>query len=186
MHPDRQRELRRMLAKLPRLTEALHASLARNREPKGRVKIGTQAEADALEDLIGRYVKPGSGISVAEIDRRLRESGFGCSLAEAVELHLGRSIVRPKEVRARKEAEWQTRRSRCFRAVRDLALGVEAFARVVTWLNGDERMLRKHLNRWKDEGIEHVRVVASVFGRLPGRGGRTVYLSELASRAAGG
>ena len=186
MRPDQQRELRRMLAKLPRLMEVLHGSLVRNGAPKGRVKVETQAEADALEDLTGKYVKPGSSISVAEIDRRLRESGFGCSLAEAVELHLDRPIVRPKEVRARQEAEWQARRSRCFQAVRDLGLGAEAFARVVTWLNGDERMLHKHLSRWKDEGIEHVRVVASVFGRLPGRGGHTVYLSELASHVAGG
>lgn len=175
-----------MLAKLPRLMDVLHASLVRNGEPKGRATIAEANEATALEDLIGKYVKPGKTISVAEIDRRLRDTGFDCSLAEAVELHRGSPIVRPKVLRAQKEAEWQERRRRCFEAVRDLALPTGAFARVVTWLNGDERTLRKHLNRWRDDGVTHVRMVAAVFGRLPGRGGVTIYLSELASNVAGG
>jgi len=174
-----------MLAKLPRLMDVLHASMVRNGEPRGRVRLDSDNESQALADLIGKYVKPGKSIAVADIDVRLRDSGFGCSLAEAIEIHRGQPIVRPKEIRAQKESEWRNRRKRCFDIVRDLDLPTQAFARVVAWLNGDERTLRKHLNRWKDDGVEHVRVVAAVFGRLSLHGA-TLFLSELASRVAGG
>jgi uncharacterized protein (TIGR02679 family) len=172
---------------LQRFMAALHASYRRNDRPAGQQKVVSYEESGALADLIGKVVKPGKSIKVVEIDRLLRENTrFQCSLHEALELHADQPVVSARRIRALKKAEWEDTYDRCFEVVRDLGLPPEAYARVVTWLHGAKRGLRAHFNRWRDEGFAHVRTVAAVFGRLPGRSGTTVYLSQLAAEVAGG
>lgn len=189
MQPDQQRELQKLLSD-PRLTRVMavfHDKLSKSTELKGRLTHVTRDESDALLDIIPRRVKEGGSIALKEIDRLLREeTGFHCSLEAAVEMHLRQPIRRRKVERARELAALEQRRRGCFALVRDLGLPADPFARVVTWLNGDDRTIRRHLRRWGDDGVRHVRTVAMVFARLSGPTGETLYLSELAAHAAGG
>ncbi|HEX2204921.1 MAG TPA: TIGR02679 family protein [Longimicrobium sp.] len=188
MRPEDARDLLALMTELGRLAEALQASFERNGRPAGLLKVLAYEESDALAALVGKRVKPGSGIKVAEVDRLLREkTRFHCSLKEALELYAHRPIVTRKERRAARAEAWRGAWSRCFGAVRDLGVGPEAHARVVTWLHGDERGVRSSYRRWGPDGlVGAVRTVAAAFDRLPGRGGEVVYLSELAAEVAGG
>src|ERR1041384_1468960 len=144
MSPEDRRDLLKILAEpgFARLLQALHDSLARHVEPKGRLQIHTHEEADALGGLIGKRLKPGRTISVVEIDRRLRDTRFQCALAEAVELYRGEPIVRPKVVRARFEAERDRAIKRCYEVLPPLNLASRSHARMVSWMHTAEADLR--------------------------------------------
>lgn len=172
-----------------RLLQVLHDSLARNGEPKGRVELRTYDEAEALGGLIRKRLKPGRTIGVAEIDRRLREeTRFHCSLADAVELHRGAPIVRPKAVRARFEAERERALKRCYELLPGLKLSTRAQARMVSWMHYAETDLRAGFRRWGEAKlVAAVRAVALAFERMPETGGvPTIFLAELAAEVAGG
>jgi uncharacterized protein (TIGR02679 family) len=189
MHPDLRRDLLTLLRNrhLARLLDDLHASLVRNGEPKGRVTIQSRAEADALQDLIGKWVEPGRTIGVRQIDERLREQTvFHCSLAIAVELHRGAPIVRPKEERERRVASRERAVRRCFELLPTLGLSTEAYSRVVGWMHASESELRGDATRWgEQELIEGIHAVALAFHRLPVPGGPPIYLAELANEVTG-
>lgn len=191
MSPEDRQDLLTILADpaFDRLLQVLHDSLARNDEPRGRVGTGTFEEANALGGLIGRRLKPGSTISVAEIDRRLREeTRFHCSLADAVELYRGAPIIRPKAVRARFEAERDRAIKRCYEILPELGLSPGAHARVVSWMHTAEKDLRAGYRRWGETKlVAAIRAVALAFERMPEKGaGPTVFLAELAAEVAGG
>lgn len=188
MRPEQEKDLLALLnhPDLRRLMAALRASYEKNGGPAGRQKVLSDKESDALADLIGKVVKPGKSIEVKAIDKLLQGNTPFRSLHEALELHAKQPVVSHKQVRALKQAEWEHKYAKCFDIVRDLGLPPEAYARVVTWLHGAKKGLRTHFNRWREEGLVHVRIVAAVFGRLPGRSGTTVYLSQLAADVAGG
>jgi uncharacterized protein (TIGR02679 family) len=189
MHPDLRRDLLVLLRNkhLAPLLDDLHASLARNGEPKGRVEIRSRDEADALQDLIGKWVEPGRTIAVRDIDERLREQTvFHCSLAEAIELHRGAPIPRPKEERARRIANRERAVRQCFELLPTLGISAEAYARVVGWMHAGEPELRADATRWGDQALlEGIRAVALAFHRLPAAGAPPVYLAELANQVTG-
>ena len=189
MHPDLKRDLLALLRNkhLAAVLEDLHASLARNGEPKGRVEIRSRDEADALQDLIGKWVEPGRTIAVRDIDERLREQTvFHCSLAEAIELHRGAPIPRPKEERARRIANRERAVRQCFELLPTLGISAEAYARVVGWMHAAEPELRADATRWGDQALlEGIRAVALAFHRLPAPGAPPVYLAELANQVTG-
>jgi len=189
MNPELKRELVGLLtvSALERVMDALHAKLSKSTELKGRVTIETRDEADALEDLIGKYVNPGRGISIAEVDRLLRENtAFHCSLEEAVVLHRRHPIVRPKVVKAQEAAAREKGVRRCFELLPGLRLSTEAYARVVSWMHAAEARLRSSHRRLGEEELLHaVRTVALVIGRAPERTGTPIYLAELATEVAG-
>ncbi|HEX8318618.1 DUF2399 domain-containing protein [Longimicrobium sp.] len=189
MHPDLRRDLLALLRNkhLAPLLEDLHASLARNGEPKGRVEIRSRDEADALQDLIGKWVEPGRTIGVRDIDERLREQTvFHCSLDEAIELHRGAPIPRPKEERARRIANRERAVRQCFELLPTLGVSTEAYARVVGWMHAGEPELRADATRWGDQALlEGIRAVALAFHRLPAPGAPPVYLAELANQVTG-
>lgn len=190
MHPDVRRDLLKLLRApgLARLLDAIEASLSRNDgDPKGRLPVESRDEADTLEDLIGKRVKAGSSVSVREIDRRLRENTvFHCGLAEAVELHRGAPIPRPREERARRVADRERAVRRCFALLPELGISREAFARVVGWMNAGESELRADATRWGEAALlDAVRAVALAFHRLPAAGSPPVYLAELANEVTG-
>ena len=190
MHPDLRRDLLKLLRApgLARLLDAIEASLARNDgDPKGRLPIESRAEADALEDLTGKRVKTGSSVSVREIDRRLRENTvFHCTLSEAVELHRGAPIPRPREERARRLAGRERAVRRCFALLPSLDISPGAYARVVGWMHAGESELRADATRWGEEALlEGIRAVALAFDRLPDAGSPPVYVAELAAQVTG-
>jgi uncharacterized protein (TIGR02679 family) len=189
MHPDLRRDLLDILRnrKFARLLEELHASLVRNGEPKGRVTIQSRDEADALQDLVGKWVEPGRTMAVRDIDQRLREqSAFHCSLAEAIELHRGAPIARPKEERERRIASRERAVRRCFELLPSLGIPVEAYTRVVGWMHATESELRADATRWGEAALlDAIRAVALAFGRLPAPGSAPVYLAELANEVTG-
>lgn len=189
MHPDLRRDLLKLLRapSLARVLDALHASLVRNGEPKGRVEIASRAEADALEDLTGKWIKPGGTASVREIDQRLRENTvFHCTLAEAIELHRGAPIERPKEERERRRANRDRAVRRCFELLPSLGISAEAYTRVIGWMHAAESELRADATRWGEAALlDAVRAVALAFGRFPAAGGLPVYLAELANEVTG-
>ncbi|MBV9110518.1 MAG: hypothetical protein JO306_14000, partial [Gemmatimonadetes bacterium] len=189
MHPDLRRDLLGLLRNkhLERLLDDLHASLVRNGEPKGRVTIQSRDEADALQDLIGKWAEPGKTISVREIDQRLREQSiFHCSLAEAIELHRGAPIARPKEERERRIASRERAVRRCFELLPSLAISPEAYSRVVGWMHAAESELRADATRWGEQALlDGIRAVALAFHRLSAAGGSPVYLAELANQVTG-
>lgn len=191
MHPDMRRDLLTLLRnpKLARLLDELHASLVRNGEPKGRVKVQSRDEADALQDLIGgKWIEPGLTVAVRDIDQRLREQSlFHCSLAEAVELHRGAPIARPKEERERRIAGRDRAVRRCFQLLSELKISTEAFTRVATWMNAAESEMRADATRWGEAAlVDGIRAVALAFHRLPAPGSPPIYLAELANEVTGG
>jgi uncharacterized protein (TIGR02679 family) len=189
MHPDLKRDLLTLLRNphLERLLEALHASLERNEEPRGRQEVTTREEADALEDLIGKRVTPGRKVSVREIDQRLRENTiFHCSLEEAIELFRGRPLERAR----RKKAEFLKAQDlaiqRCFQMLPRLGLSPRAYAIVVSWMHAEQKHLRGGFRRWKDQGLlSAIEAVAKAFDHLPDRDAPLVYLAELANETTG-
>jgi uncharacterized protein (TIGR02679 family) len=189
MHPDLRRDLLTLLRNkhLARLLDDLHASLVRNGEPKGRVTVQSRDEADALQDLIGKWIEPGRTISVRDVDQRLREqSAFHCGLAEAIELHRGAPIVRPKEERQRRIASRERAVRRCFELLPSLGISAEAYARVVGWMHAAESELRADATRWGEGALlDGIRAVALAFHRFPASGGPPVYLAELANEVTG-
>lgn len=189
MHPDLRRDLLTLLRNkhLARLLEELHASLLRNGEPKGRVTIQSRDEADALQDLIGKWVEPGRSIAVRDVDQRLREQSiFHCSLAEAIELHRGAPIARPREEREKQIASRERAVRRCFELLPTLGISTEAYTRVVGWMHAAESELRADATRWGEQPLlDGIRAVALAFGRLPAPGGAPVYLAELANEVTG-
>ncbi len=188
MRPEQEKELLPIVnhEDLRRIMAVLRASYEKNGGPAGSLKVVSEAESDALADLIGKVVKPGKSIKVRQINDLLIKKTPFRSLHEALELHASQPVVSRKQVRALKQAEWERKYARCFDIVRDLALPLEASVRIITWLNGAKRGLRAHFNRWHEEAFGHVRTVAAVFGRLPGRSGTALYLSQLAAEVAGG
>jgi uncharacterized protein (TIGR02679 family) len=190
VRPEEEQDLLVLLGHpgLVRLLDALHDSLSRHRDPKGRQQIRTHEEAEGLVDLIGKWVRPGGWIRVAEIDRLLRENTrFHCSLEEAVELHRGRPIVRPREERARFEAAREKAVSRCYHVVHELGLSAVAHARMASWMYTAEKDLRAGFRRWgEDRLVRAVRAVAGVFERSREKDGPTVFLAELANAVAEG
>ncbi|HEX5869995.1 MAG TPA: DUF2399 domain-containing protein [Longimicrobium sp.] len=189
MHPDLRKDLLALLRNkhFARLLEELHASLVRNGEPKGRVTLQSRDEADALQDLIGKWIEPGRTISVRDVDQRLRErSAFHCSLAEAIELHRGAPIVRPKEVEERRIASRERAVRRCFDLLPTLGISTEAYARVVGWMHARESNLRGYATRWGEQTLtDGIRAVALACHRLPAPGSDPVYLAELANEVTG-
>lgn len=186
-------ELRRDLLLLLRapgfapLLEALHAALVRHGEPRGRLPVPTREAADALADLVGREVRPGGSVAVAEVDRLLREkTRFRCSLQEAVELHHGAPLVRPRVERERARQAQARAVARCFALLPGVGLSVAGYARAVSWLHAGEAALRADAGRWGTEALwDAVRAVALVLDRMPGRDAPPVYLAELANEVAG-
>lgn len=189
MHPDLRRDLLKLLRSpdLAGMLDALHASLVKHGEPRGRVEVRTRAEAVALEDLIGRWFKPGSKASVAEIDERLRENTiFHCSLADAIALYRDAPIIRPKEEKARFVRAREKAVEGCFALLPELRLSPEAYARVVGWMSAAKKDLRAGFRTWGADGLmAAVRAVALAFDRMPRERGRTVFLADLAAAAAG-
>jgi uncharacterized protein (TIGR02679 family) len=189
MQPDLRRDLLTLLRNkhFARLLEDLHASLVRNGQPKGRVTIQSRAEADALQDLIGKWVEPGRTIAVREVDERLREmSAFHCSLWEAIELHRGAPIQRPREERERRVTSRERAVRLCFDLLPTLGISAEAYSRVVGWMHAGEPELRADATRWGEEALlEGIRAVALAFHRLPAPGTPPVYLAELANEVTG-
>lgn|GEM_PF-2321206 len=169
------------------LLERLHTALARHGVPRGRVEVATYEEADALGDLIPMEARPGKKVSVAEIDRLLRERTiFHCSLEGAIVLHRGAPIVRPREVRERTLAARERAVRRCFEVLPSLGLSPAAYGEIVGWLHASENQLRAGFTRWgADELLHAVRAVARAFDRMPGRNGPPVFLAELANEVAG-
>lgn len=189
MHPDLRRDLLRLLRNpaLARVLDALHASIAKYEAPRGRVEIRTREEAVAVEDLIGRWFRPGSKASVAEIDQRLRENTiFHCSLADAIGLYRGAPIVRPREEKARFVRAREQAIERCFALLPELRLSPEAYARVVGWMSTARKDLRAGFRKWGADGLAAaVRAVALTFDRMPREREKTVFLADLAAAAAG-
>jgi uncharacterized protein (TIGR02679 family) len=194
MEPEMQADLRRDLLtllrnpKLARLLDEVHASLVRNGEPKGRVVVHSRDEADALQDLIGgKWIEPGRTIAVRDIDQRLREQSlFHCSLAEAIELHRGAPIARPREDRERRIASRDRAVRRCFQLLSELKISKEAFTRVATWMHAAEPELRADATRWGEAALlDGIRGVALAFHRLPAAGAPPIYLAELANEVTG-
>jgi uncharacterized protein (TIGR02679 family) len=190
VHPDLRRELLELLRKpaLARVLSEARSKLGQNREIKGRIKIESRDEADALEDLIGRGAKPGGTIAVAEIDRRLREETiFHCSLEEAVVLHAGEPIVRPKEEKARAAAARGRAVRRCFEALPELGLSPEAYARVIGWMHAEETSLHTGLRLWGEaELLKAVAAVALAFDRMPRTGQPAIFLADLSNEVTRG
>jgi uncharacterized protein (TIGR02679 family) len=170
------------------LLEALRESLARHGEPKGQILVETADQADALHDLVGKLVRPGRTMRVAEIDRIMRErTRFRCSIREALELERGAPIVWKKEAAERALAAKERAIERCYRMLPALGVSAGAQARVVTWLRASETALRADLHRWGEEPLlDAVSAVARVFERMPGSAAPPVYLAELANEVAGG
>jgi uncharacterized protein (TIGR02679 family) len=170
------------------LLEALHQSLARHGEARGQLLVETSDQADALHDLVGKLVRPGRTMRVAEIDRVLREkTRFQCSLREALELERGAPIVWKKEEAQRTLAARERAIQRCYQVLPALALSPGAQARIVTWLRASETALRADFHRWGEETLlAAVSAVARVFDRMPGSAAPPVYLAELANDVAGG
>lgn len=189
MHPDLRRDLLTLLRNkhFARLLDDLHASLVRNGEPKGRVTIQSRDEADALQDLIGKWIEPGRTIAVRDIDLRLREQSiFHCSLAEAIELHRGAPIARPKEEREQRIASRELAVRRCFEMLPSLGIPPEAYSRVIGWMHAAESELRADATRWGEQALlDGIRAVALALGRLPAPGGPPIYLAELANEVTG-
>lgn len=189
MNPDLRKDLLRLLRNpaLAGVLEQLETSLVRNLEPKGRIEIGSRVEADALEDLVGRWVKPGGTVAVREVDERLRErTVFHCSLAEALELVRGSPLPRPREERERRLGVRDRAVRRCFALLPSLGISPEAYARVVGWMHAGESELRADVTRWGEDALlEAVRAVARAFDRLPSPGQPPVYLAELAAEVSG-
>lgn len=191
MHPDMRRDLLVLLRnpKLARLLGDLHANLIRSGEPKGRVTVRSRDEADALQDLIGgKWVEPGRTIAVRDIDQRLRElSIFHCSLSEALELHHGAPIARPREERERRMAGRDRAVRRCFAMLPELRISAEAYARILGWMHATESELRADATRLGEAALlDAVRAVALAFHRFPAAGAPAIYLSELANEVTGG
>jgi uncharacterized protein (TIGR02679 family) len=190
MHPDLQRDLLELLREpaLERLLEALHASLVKHGEPRGRVEICDDDEAHALQGIIGKRFTPGKKASVATIDKMLRENTrFRCSLANAVKMYRGGGpIVRPKVVKAQAAAAREQAVRRCFEQVAGLGLSAQAYSRVIGWMHASEMNLRNKAGSWGEQPLLiAVRAVALAFGRMPERNGPTVYLAELAAEITG-
>lgn len=189
MHPDLRRDLLTLLRNkhFARLLDAFHERLVRHGEPKGRVTIETRDESDALADIIGKQVKEGGTIALAEVDLRLREkSAFHCSLAEVVEIHRGAPIVRPKVERERERAARERVVSKCFELLPRLGLSPESYARIVSWMEAGRDSLRRDSGRWGEaELLAAVRAVALALHHAPGRNEPLVYLAELANRVTG-
>ncbi|WP_420127199.1 DUF2399 domain-containing protein [Longimicrobium sp.] len=189
MHPDHERDLLTMLRNkhLARLLDVFHERLVRHGEPRGRVAIETRMESDALADIIGKQVKEGSTIKLAEVDLLLREkSAFHCSLADAVKLASGKPIIRPKVERERERAARERVVARCFDLLPQLGLSSESYARVVSWMHAGRDSLRRDAGRWREaELLAAVRAVALALHHAPGRNEPPVYLAELANRVTG-
>lgn len=190
MHPDVSGDLLFLLRNpaLAPLLEALGQSLARNGEPRGRLLVETSDQADALHDLVGKLVRPGGTMGVAEIDRILREkTRFQCSLREALELERGAPITWKKEAAERTLAARERAIQRCYQILPTLGLSPGAQARIVTWLRASETALRADFHRWGEETLlAAVSAVARVFDRMPGSTAPPVYLAELANDVTGG
>jgi uncharacterized protein (TIGR02679 family) len=169
------------------LLDALHRSLERHGAPKGVLTIETPDQADALHDLVGRLLRPGGTMRVAEIDRILRErTRFRCSLREALELHLGAPIVWKKEGEERALAARERAISRCFQMLPSLGLSMGAQTRMMTWLHAGESALRADFHRWGEATLlDAVRAVARVFDCMPGSASPPIYLAELANEVTG-
>jgi uncharacterized protein (TIGR02679 family) len=186
MHPDQRRDLLTLLRNkhFARLLDAFHERLVRHGEPKGRVTIETRDESDALADIIGKQVKEGGTIALAEVDLRLREkSAFHCSLAEVVEIHRGAPIVRPKVERERERAARERAVSKCFELLPRLGLSPESYARVVSWMEAGRDSLRADAGRWGEtELLMAVRAVALALHSVPDRNQPPIYLAELANK----
>lgn len=189
MHPDLRRDLLELLREpaLERLLEALHASLVKHGEPKGRVEISNDDEAHALQGIIRKWFTPGKKASVATIDKMFRENTrFQCSLSEAVELYRGAPIVRPKVVKAQAAAAREQAVRRCFDQVAALGLSAQAYSRVIGWMYASKINLQNKAGSWGEQPLLNaVRAVALAFGRMPERDGPPVYLAELAAEITG-
>jgi uncharacterized protein (TIGR02679 family) len=189
MEADLRRDLLALLRSehLARVLEELHGSLARNGVPRGRLVVASQQEADALEDLVGKRVKPGASVAVREIDRRLREqTRFHCGLAEAIELLRGAPIPRPRLEREQRLAARDRVVRRCFELLPSLGISPEAYGRVVGWMHASGSELRADATRWGEPALrEGIRAVALAFDRLPAPGSPPVYVAELAAQVTG-
>ncbi|HEX6041915.1 DUF2399 domain-containing protein [Longimicrobium sp.] len=189
MNPDLERDLLMMLRSphMARLLEVFRERLVRHGEPKGRVTIETRLEADALADIIGKQVKEGGSIGLAEVDLLLREkSAFHCSLVDAIKLASGKPIIRPKVERERERAARERAVSRCFALLPELSLSPESYARVVSWMQAGRDGLRRDAGRWGEaELLAAVRAVALALHHAPSRHEPPVYLAELANRVTG-
>lgn len=189
MEPELRRDLL-LLLRAPGfapLLEGLHAALRRGEAVRGRVAVPSHEAADALEDLTGKRVRPGGFIRAAEVDRLLRENTrFRCSLEEAVALHTGAPIRRPRVERERALQARERAVRRCFALLPELGLPDAAYARVVSWLHAEERGLRAAFTRWGEaELLRAVRATALAFARMPAPGAPPAYLAEIANDAAG-
>jgi uncharacterized protein (TIGR02679 family) len=189
MHPDLRRDLLDLLRNpaIRRLMEVFHEKLVRDQEPRGRVRVESRAETDALEDLIGKRVRPGGSIAVKNVDLLLRENTvFHCSLEEAVQMYLGEPIVRPRVEQARFAAARDQAVRRCFQMLPGLGVPASASLRMIGWMHAHEKDLRSGFRRLGEERLlAAVRAVALVFGRMPEQNGPPLFLGELATEVAG-
>jgi uncharacterized protein (TIGR02679 family) len=151
------------------------------------MEVRTVQEADALQDLIGRWVEPGKKVGLRLIDELLREKTiFHCSMAEAVVLHREEPIRRPKEEKARLAVARERAVARCFQLLPELRLSPNAYARVVSWMEANKNDLLAGFRKWKEEGIlAAVRAVALAFHRMPDEGSEPVFLADLSNEVAG-
>ncbi|HEU0076610.1 MAG TPA: TIGR02679 family protein [Longimicrobiaceae bacterium] len=175
---------------LERILRELRAKFQKSRksEVTGIVAIGTDEEAHALQGLVGpigkRRLRARSRVRIPDLDRAFRENtGFRCTLREALEVHFGPFVSRGEEQAQRESAERATF-TRLISVACDCA-PEHLREQIFMWIDADRMNLHQ---RACSRGIlsleQDFRSVIRALARLPQRG-EFVLLAILADEAAG-
>ncbi|HET7233706.1 MAG TPA: TIGR02679 family protein [Longimicrobium sp.] len=188
MRAENEGDLRELLgyAPLQPVLRRLRDSYQRHGRPAGRLKLLTDADADAVGGIIGKRLRAGQSVAVADLDRFFREHDrFVCTLREALELHFGEPIISRRELREERDADWAQMRQRLRKILEDARLPLDSHADASAWIEEDRRVLRTWFTKWGEEKLmRSFRALAAALALLPGRDGKVMFLAELGSNAA--
>lgn len=162
---------------LTRLVAELERAFYRNGRPVGLAVLAdaSEGEHDALAGLTGRKSARGPlRVRLADLDRCLRSSGFGCSLEELLAAWSGA----PLKTRAAERATAESERARRCEGWREMLEGVAAQyppeSLAGRWLDSGAHGLPWLLSRFErlnlfslDEKRVQLRLVADALDRLP-------------------
>jgi uncharacterized protein (TIGR02679 family) len=153
--------------------------------PAGQVPLQSPEEERAIQALrcSTRSARGSTVVDLSDLDEALREkTRFQCSLQEALEAYLGRSLESKKAVAVLQAAAWESFQASLEDSARKLTGSEAEWA--IDWLQSDAAYLRSQWRTARDHLGEDIEVVLRALSSLPAKQ-ETMDVPVLAQQIAG-